>query len=65
MPSPDTIYALSSGALPAGVAVVRISGPMSFAMLTALTGRELPAPRKARLSLIRNRNNETIDQALV
>ncbi|WP_312608617.1 tRNA uridine-5-carboxymethylaminomethyl(34) synthesis GTPase MnmE [Agrobacterium pusense] len=65
MPSPDTIYALSSGALPAGVAVVRISGPMSFAMLTALTGRELPAPRKARLSLVRNRNNETIDQALV
>ncbi|HWV45463.1 MAG TPA: hypothetical protein VN039_05465, partial [Nitrospira sp.] len=63
--SADTIYALSSGALPAGVAVLRISGPGAFDALKMLTGRELPSPRKATLCSIRNRNNEVIDQALV
>lgn len=63
--SADTIYALSSGALPAGVAVLRISGPKAFDALQMLTGRELPSPRKATLCSIRNRNDEIIDQALV
>ncbi|MFB7145464.1 tRNA uridine-5-carboxymethylaminomethyl(34) synthesis GTPase MnmE [Agrobacterium deltaense] len=63
--SADTIYALSSGALPAGVAVIRISGSKAFDALEMLTGRELPSPRKARLCSIRNRNDEIIDQALV
>lgn len=40
--STDTIYALSSGALPAGVAIIRISGPLAFEALLKLTGRELP-----------------------
>lgn len=63
--SADTIYALSSGALPAGVAVLRISGSKAFDALQMLTGRELPPPRKATLCSIRNRNDEIIDQALV
>jgi len=42
----DTIYALSSGAPPAGVAIVRISGPRAADALVAL-GRRLPAPRVA------------------
>lgn len=63
--SADTIYALSSGALPAGVAVLRISGSKAFDALEMLTGRELPLPRKAMLCSIRNRNDEIIDQALV
>ncbi|MGV1956968.1 tRNA uridine-5-carboxymethylaminomethyl(34) synthesis GTPase MnmE [Agrobacterium sp. 22-214-1] len=63
--SADTIYALSSGALPAGVAVLRISGSRAFYALEMLTGRELPSPRKATLCSIRNRNDEIIDQALV
>lgn len=63
--SADTIYALSSGALPAGVAVIRISGPRAFLALTTLTGRETPSPRRAVLSSIRNRNDEVIDQALI
>lgn len=63
--SADTIYALSSGALPAGVAVIRISGPGALVALTALTGRQAPPPRCAVLNSIRNRNNEIIDQALV
>ncbi|MCZ7470711.1 tRNA uridine-5-carboxymethylaminomethyl(34) synthesis GTPase MnmE [Agrobacterium sp. O3.4] len=63
--SADTIYALSSGALPAGVAVIRISGPQAFLALTTLTGRETPLPRRAVLSSIRDRNDEIIDQALI
>ncbi len=49
--SADTIYALSSGALPAGVAVLRISGSGAFDALKMLTGRELPSPRKTRTLL--------------
>lgn len=63
--SADTIYALSSGALPAGVAVLRISGAKALDALEMLTGRKFPSPRKASLCSIRNRNNEIIDQALV
>ncbi|WCK01994.1 tRNA uridine-5-carboxymethylaminomethyl(34) synthesis GTPase MnmE [Agrobacterium tumefaciens] len=63
--SADTIYALSSGALPAGVAVLRISGLRAFDALKMLTGRDLASPRRTSLCSIRNRNNEIIDQALV
>jgi tRNA modification GTPase len=63
--SADTIYALSSGALPAGVAVLRISGSRAFDALKLLTGRDSPSPRKANLRSIRNRNGDIIDQALV
>ncbi|KAA3499872.1 tRNA uridine-5-carboxymethylaminomethyl(34) synthesis GTPase MnmE [Rhizobium rhizogenes] len=63
--SADTIYALSSGALPAGVAVIRINGPKAFMALTTLTGQEPPPPRRAVLRSIRNRNNDIIDQALI
>ncbi len=44
----DTIYALSSGPGPAGIAVFRVSGPESGAALSALTGgNRLPAARRA------------------
>ena len=44
----DTIYALSSGPGPAGIAVFRVSGPNSGAALRALTGGgKLPPARKA------------------
>ena len=59
----DTIYALSSGAPPAAVAVVRISGPQAHAALKALAGR-LPEPRVARLATLRS-DGEVIDKALV
>ncbi|HEX8217286.1 MAG TPA: tRNA uridine-5-carboxymethylaminomethyl(34) synthesis GTPase MnmE [Allosphingosinicella sp.] len=58
----DTIYALSSGAPPAAIAVVRISGPGADAALEALTGL-LPEPRRATLAKIRSRA-EQIDHAL-
>lgn len=59
----DTIYALSSGAPPAAVALVRISGPRADAALAALAGR-LPAPRKASLACLRA-DGEVLDNALV
>ena len=44
----DTIFALSSGAAPAGIGVIRISGPQAFAAVEYLAGT-LPPPRTARL----------------
>lgn len=59
-----TIFALSSGQLPAGVAVIRLSGPESFQAASALAGH-LPPPRQAALRTIRNRNGDIIDHGLV
>lgn len=60
----DTIFALSSGAPPAGIAVVRVSGPQAAAALTALSGT-LPAPRRAVSRTLRNAGGDALDQALV
>lgn len=60
----DTIYALSSGSLPSGVAVIRLSGLGVVPVLTGLCG-SLPPPRLALLRSIRRRNGELLDQALV
>lgn len=60
----DTIFALSSGQPPAGIAVIRISGPQAGPVLQALAGR-LPAPRKARFARLRDGAGETLDDALV
>lgn len=59
----DTIYALSSGAPPAAIAVVRISGPAADAALEALT-RVLPEPRRATVATVRG-GDEIIDNALI
>lgn len=62
--SGETIFALSSGALPAGVAVVRLSGPATFPTLRSLVG-ELPKPRFAALRSIRTRDGALLDTGLV
>jgi tRNA modification GTPase len=60
-----TIFALSSGAPPAAVAVVRISGPEAGAALTALAGR-LPVPRRASLAMLTDpADGAPLDHALV
>lgn len=59
----DTIFALSSGAPPAAVALVRISGPGADAALEALAGR-LPPPRRATLRQLRAMGEE-LDTAIV
>lgn len=62
--SRDTIFALSSGRLPAAIAVVRLSGPRAGDALKALTGK-IPEPRKAALARVRDpANGEVIDEAL-
>ena len=58
----DTIFALSSGAPPAAIALVRISGPRADAALEALTGLR-PEPRRAVLARVRGAGEE-IDRAL-
>jgi tRNA modification GTPase len=60
----STIFALSSGAGRAGVAVVRLSGPHTRFALETMVGK-LPPERRATLQSIRDRHGETIDQGLV
>jgi len=63
-PAHDTIYALSSGRLPAAIAVVRVSGPRAGDALKALAGR-LPEPRKAMLTRLRHpQTGDVLDEAL-
>ena len=59
----DTIFALSSGAPPAALGVIRISGPRAQAALRQLAGR-LPQPRRAALTELRDAQGEVLDQAL-
>lgn len=60
----DTIFALSSGALPSGVAVIRVSGPrVRFVLET--TVKELPEPRHALLRTIHDAKGEPIDRGLI
>jgi len=60
-----TIYALSSGAPPAALAIIRISGPDAGAALKALAG-VLPEPRRTSLRTLRDPgSNDILDQALV
>lgn len=62
----ETIFALSSGAGVAGVAVVRISGPKAFEVLTTLTQKPLPENRRAVVRrLIDPQSQALLDQALV
>ncbi|NML94607.1 tRNA uridine-5-carboxymethylaminomethyl(34) synthesis GTPase MnmE [Novosphingobium olei] len=61
----DTIFALSSGAPPAAIAVVRISGPAAGDALFALAGR-LPHPRRASLAVLTDpQSGELLDSTLV
>ncbi len=61
----DSIVALASGVGRAGVAVIRVSGPMAGPLLRALTGRALPAARLATLAVLRDPvSGEALDEAL-
>lgn len=65
MTSADTIFALSSGAPPAAIAIMRISGPAAFDILRSLSGR-VPSPRRASVCSLRSpETQEILDQALV
>jgi tRNA modification GTPase len=60
----DTIFAVSSGAPPSAIAVMRISGPDADAALNALTTMRMPEPRYAALRTLRA-GGELLDSALV
>lgn len=60
-----TIFALASGAVPAGVAVVRVAGPRAFAAAEAL-GAGSGTARVARLRRLRDpATGAVLDSALV
>ena len=63
MTSPDTIVALSSGALPSGVAVIRLSGPATSRVLESLAISPVE-PRRLTLRDLRL-DDELIDTGLV
>lgn len=60
----DTIFALSSGAPPAAIGVIRISGPDARKALVSLSGREI-APRRASLAQLCRADGALLDEALV
>ena len=61
----DSIFALSSGAPPAGIGVIRVSGPQARPALLALAGRVPPA-RQASLALLRDPQDAMpLDRALI
>ncbi len=60
----DTIFALSSGALPSGIALVRVSGPMVRFVLETTVG-STPEPRHAVLKTLKDFKGEPLDRALV
>ncbi len=61
----ETIYALSSGAGRAGVAVIRLSGPKALACLEAMVS-PMPQPRYAALRKINHpKSGDLLDEGLV
>lgn len=59
----DTIFALSSGRLPSGVAVVRASGPKVRFIIETIIGSDIK-PRYAAYKTFRSRNGDAIDRGL-
>lgn len=60
----DTIVSLSSGAPPAGIAVIRASGPRAPVLARLLAG-DLPTPRRAAFRILVDRDGREIDRGLV
>ncbi len=62
----DTIFALSSGAGRAGIAIIRLSGPEAKATLETLTRDRAPEPRKAAYKCFyRPSDGDKLDHGLV
>jgi tRNA modification GTPase len=63
-PRDQTIFALSSGRPPNAISVVRVSGAHAGTILGSLA-RRIPPPRRATRALIRDANQQPIDDAVV
>ena len=59
----DTIFALASGRGPAGISVIRVSGPSSRLVFETLAGG-LPEPRRSVLRRLKSPDGLVIDEAL-
>ena len=59
----DTIHALASGTPPAGVAVIRVSGPLVPTLIADWIARPLP-PRRATLVTLRGGDGAVLDEVL-
>ncbi|MFL2820011.1 MAG: hypothetical protein ACJZ91_02375 [Alphaproteobacteria bacterium] len=59
-----TIFALSTVEGQSGVAIIRVSGPLSKKALKRLTGKE-PKPRLTTLTKIKTLDKNIIDEGLV
>lgn len=60
----DTIFALATARGRAGVAVVRVSGPLAWDAVAELVS-DLPEPRRAALRILRTSEGDPIDEALI
>lgn len=66
MDSSDTIFALSSGAPPAAIGVIRISGPRALEAAGAVTTAPLPEPRQARFRrIVDPETREVLDECVL
>src|SRR3954462_14392134 len=63
-PRDQTIFALCSGRPPNAISVVRVSGAQAGTILSSLANR-IPPPRQATRGLIRDANQQPIDDAVV
>lgn len=63
-PREQTIFALSSGRLPSAIAIVRLSGPQAGNVLISLAGKA-PVPRMAMRVLLRDANQQPIDDGVI
>jgi tRNA modification GTPase len=63
-PRDQTIFALSSGRPPAAIAIVRVSGSRAARILESIAGH-VPASRRAARVLLRDANQQPIDDAVV
>ncbi|MBO9670498.1 MAG: tRNA uridine-5-carboxymethylaminomethyl(34) synthesis GTPase MnmE [Sphingobium sp.] len=66
MDSTDTIFALSSGAPPAAIGVIRISGPRALEAAGAVTTAPMPEPRQARFRrIVDPETREVLDECVL
>jgi tRNA modification GTPase len=59
----DSIVALSSGRLPSGIAIIRLSGPQTRFVLETIAGK-VPAPRHASYSQFHSRDGALLDTGI-
>jgi tRNA modification GTPase len=63
-PREQTIFALSSGRPPSAISIVRVSGSLAGTALGSLAGK-VPTPRMATRALLRDANQQPIDDAVI